>query len=177
MSANRWVVGVTRLVRVNVRAADAAEVDVDHGTPGERLWFRELHEFKLVFPGDQCGMHVCDDRTMIIVSAEIEYADRAARDHAVEITRDIQQATRDDEPGCLAYCFAPDPCVDHRIQVYELWSDAESLAKHFEHPNYFKMRETLGSAGITSAVSRKYEVSRDAPVYNADHTPTAGFDA
>ena len=176
MATDRRVVWITGLIGMDVGSADTAEVNVDHRTAREWFRFGKLHEFKLVFPGDQCRMHVCDDRTMIIVSAEIDYADRAARDHAVELTRDIQQATRDEEPGCLAYCFGADPCVDTRIQVYELWADAESLAKHFEHPNYFTMRETLGAAGLTAAVSRKYEVSRDAPVYGADHTPSADFD-
>lgn len=112
---------------------------------------------------------------MIVVAAAIEYSDAASRDAAIEATRAIQQATRDDEPGCLAYCFAADPCVGTRIQVYELWTDVESLALHFEHPNYRAMRTTLGQFGITSAVSRKFRTDTDEPVYDSQHTPRAAF--
>lgn len=112
---------------------------------------------------------------MIVVAAEIDYADRASRDAAVDAGLEYQAGTRRDEPGCLAYCFAPDPCEDHRIQVYELWEDEASLAAHFEHPNYLKMREVLGSFGITRAWNRKYEVGRHEPVYDDDRRPRADF--
>ncbi len=112
---------------------------------------------------------------MIVVSAEIEYPDQAARDAAVAATRDLQQATRDEEPGCLAYCFAPDPCLPTRIQVYELWEDEASLAAHFEHPNYLNMRTELGKAGLVGAVSHKYRCDLREPVYDETHTPRADF--
>lgn len=112
---------------------------------------------------------------MIIVSAEIDYADRAARDAAIDATRDIQQATRDDEPGCLAYCFAADPCVPTRIQVYELWTDEAALSAHFEHRNYLDMRAKLGEFGIVQAINRKYRTDLDEPVYDDSHTPRADF--
>ena len=48
---------------------------------------------------------------MIIISATLDYASQDDRDRAVEESAPVQQATRDDEPGCRAYCFAPDPCV------------------------------------------------------------------
>ena len=48
---------------------------------------------------------------------------------------------RDEESGCLAYCFAADPSEPNHIQVYELWTDPESLAAHFDHPNYAAMVE------------------------------------
>ena len=60
---------------------------------------------------------------MIIVAGHIDFHDGSSRDAAVEASRPLQQATRSDEPGCLAYCFAADPCDDKRIQVYELWVD------------------------------------------------------
>ena len=56
---------------------------------------------------------------MIIIAGTIEFEDAAHRASALEQSRPLQQATRDDEPGCLAYCFAADPCVSTRIQVYE----------------------------------------------------------
>ena len=85
---------------------------------------------------------------MIIVVAALEFETQAARDHAVSITADVQLATRMEEPGCRDYCFAPDPSVPTRIQVYELWENSDSLTAHFRHPNYLKMVELLAAAGI-----------------------------
>ena len=56
---------------------------------------------------------------MIIISATLNFETKEQRDKAVEITADIQLATRQEEEGCISYCFAADPCVDNRIQVYE----------------------------------------------------------
>ncbi|HAT29162.1 MAG TPA: antibiotic biosynthesis monooxygenase, partial [Gammaproteobacteria bacterium] len=78
---------------------------------------------------------------MIVVVAALKFETQEARDKAVEVTRDVQLATREEEEGCYDYCFAPDPSIPTRIQVYELWEDSESLAAHFEHPNYAKMVE------------------------------------
>ena len=102
---------------------------------------------------------------MIIVVAALEFADQADRDHAVEITKDVQMATRVEEAGCQAYCFAPDPSVPTRIQVYELWDNSESLAAHFTHPNYTKMVELLGSANIVESANQAYLTNRSEPVY------------
>ena len=49
---------------------------------------------------------------MIIVSATLDFESKEQRDRAIEITSDIQLATREEEEGCLSYCFAADPCVD-----------------------------------------------------------------
>lgn len=102
---------------------------------------------------------------MIIVSAILDFADQTARDEAVRLSAPVQQATRDDEPGCQAYCFAADPCVTNRIQVYELWDDEASLAAHFKHPNYWDMVKVFRGIGITGTSNRMYLVARDEPVY------------
>ena len=52
---------------------------------------------------------------MIIVSATLNFESKEQRDRAIEITADIQLATREEEEGCISYCFAADPCVDNRI--------------------------------------------------------------
>ena len=114
--------------------------------------------------------------SLIAVEAAITIADPSTRAALVARTAPIQQATRDDEPGCLVYCFAEDPCQDDLIQVYELWESEEALAAHFEHQNYFDMRTMLGEGGLTGAVSRKHRIDATASVYNAEHTPTASFD-
>ena len=64
---------------------------------------------------------------MIVIAANIDFASAAHRDRAVAESAPVQQATRDEEAGCQAYCFAPDPCVPTRIQVYELWGRRPQL--------------------------------------------------
>ncbi len=102
---------------------------------------------------------------MIIVVAALEFDNQADRDKAVELTKDVQMATREEEEGCHAYCFAPDPSVPTRIQVYELWEDSDTLAAHFKHKNYDKMVEVLGSAGIRESINQAYLVEKGEPVY------------
>jgi quinol monooxygenase YgiN len=102
---------------------------------------------------------------MIIVVAALEFENQADRDHAVEITKDVQMATRVEEAGCHDYCFAPDPSVPTRIQVYELWEDSDALAAHFKHPNYDKMVELLGNANVKQSINQAYLVERGEPVY------------
>ena len=112
---------------------------------------------------------------MIIVVAALEFASQADRDHAVEITADVQMATRTEEAGCRDYCFAPDPAVPTRIQVYELWDDSDSLAAHFEHPNYLKMVELLGNANIRQSINQAYLVERGEPVYGPNGEKKTAF--
>ena len=104
---------------------------------------------------------------MIIVTATLSFRTQADRDGAVERTAPVQKATRDDEPGCLAYCFAADPAEPTHIQVYELWTDADSLAAHFEHPNYADMVELLRtSPGFLASDNRLWAADDRGPVYD-----------
>lgn len=112
---------------------------------------------------------------MIIVVAALEFENQADRDHAVEITKDVQMATRVEEAGCQDYCFAPDPSVPTRIQVYELWDDSDSLAAHFTHPNYLKMVELLGNANIKESINQAYLVERGEPVYGPNGEMKTAF--
>lgn len=106
---------------------------------------------------------------MIIIAATLSFSTREHRDAAVEGSAAIQKATRDDEPGCLAYCFAADPAEPTHIQVYELWTDAERLAAHFEHPNYAAMVELLGTnPGFLASDNRMYVADDRGPVYGPD---------
>lgn len=103
---------------------------------------------------------------MIIITATLSFETQADRDTAVELTSAIQKATRDDEPGCLAYCFAADPAESTHVQVYELWTDPENLAKHFEHPNYARMVEALHTCGgFLKSENRLYAAEDRGPVY------------
>ena len=112
---------------------------------------------------------------MIIVIAALEFANPTDRDRAVEITADVQMATRVEEAGCHDYCFAPDPSVPTRIQVYELWEDSDSLAAHFTHPNYLKMVELLSEANIVESINQAYLVERGEPVYGPNGEKKTAF--
>ena len=111
---------------------------------------------------------------MIIIAGTIDL-DPDRRDACVAASTPIQKATRNDEPGCLAYCFAPDPVVDGRIQVYELWEDQASLAAHFVHPNYLNMRKMFGEFGPRKADNKKYRIGASEAVYDETFTPRADF--
>jgi quinol monooxygenase YgiN len=102
---------------------------------------------------------------MIVVAAHLDYATSEIRNAVVVQSAPIQMATRTDEAGCHAYCFAVDPSIDTRIQVYELWEDQESLAAHFLHPNYEAMKVLLVSNKPSNAWNRMYLVAKDEPVY------------
>ncbi len=114
--------------------------------------------------------------SLVVVEAAITIADPSVRQELIERIAPIQQATRDDEAGCLVYCFAPDPCQHDLIQVYELWESEEAFHAHLDHPNYYRMRKTLGAAGLVSAVHRKHRVDASAPVYDENLVPTGHFD-
>ena len=112
---------------------------------------------------------------MIIIAGTIDFEDEEHRDIALDKSRSLQQATRDDEPGCLAYCFAADPCVSNRIHVYELWTTAENLDDHFDHENYHNMRKALGQSGMVKSDTRKFRIDADDPVYGEDRIASSKF--
>ena len=112
---------------------------------------------------------------MIIVVAKLRFESQADRDRAVALSAPVQLATRQQESGCQAYCFAADPCEPTCIQVYELWDDSESLIAHFDHPNYHDMVALLGSAGIVESINRAYLSERDEPVYSDNAEKKTAF--
>jgi quinol monooxygenase YgiN len=109
----------------------------------------------------------------IVIAGEI-YFDAARRAACLEAGRQFQEATRRDEPGCLAYVFAPDPVDAGTIMVYERWADAASLEAHFLHQNYFDMRGVFAAHGITGASIKKFRIDAEDTVY-VDGVATASF--
>lgn len=106
---------------------------------------------------------------MIIVTATLSFETEADRDNAVLLTSAVQKATRDEEPGCHAYCFAADPAEPTHVQVYELWTDAQSLADHFEHANYAQMVDVLRACGgFVSSENRLWAADDRGAVYGDD---------
>lgn len=111
----------------------------------------------------------------VIVAATLDFATRENRDEAVRLTAPIQLRTREEEAGCHAYCFAADPSVPTRIQVYELWEDRGSLLAHFDHRYYAQMVQALRSVGIVDTWNQVWEAGDHGPVYEADGKPNAAF--
>ncbi len=111
---------------------------------------------------------------MIIIGGYIDL-DPGQRDVAVAASLELQAATVNDEPGCLAYVFVADPLTAGRIRVYEAWGDAESLNAHFQHPNYHAMRAMLGRFERRGSEIAKHEVARSAPVYGPDRVADANY--
>jgi len=109
---------------------------------------------------------------MIVLVGWIDI-DPARRAEVLAASEPLQQGTREDEPGCLAYVFAADPLREGRIAVHEAWSAPESLQAHFAHANYRGMLELLGSAGIRAMDVAKHDVKQSAPVYRPDGVPDA----
>jgi quinol monooxygenase YgiN len=105
---------------------------------------------------------------MIIISAILEFANEVDRDKVIDLTTETQLATRLEEPGCISYCFAPDPAVSNRIQVYELWEDEKSLADHFKHKYYNDMKNFIHSVGVTNTENQMYLIDKHEPVYSAE---------
>ncbi|MGI9603687.1 MAG: putative quinol monooxygenase [Acidimicrobiales bacterium] len=112
---------------------------------------------------------------MIVVAGTADFTTAAGRDEAVATSGRFQQATRNDEAGCLAYYFAPDPVIDTRMVVWELWADEASLAAHFTHDNYFGMQKHLGGFGLAGADFNKYRVDASEPVYDDTMPARADF--
>lgn len=109
---------------------------------------------------------------MIIVVARLVFETQEHRDRAVVTSTEIQGKTRDEEEGCLMYCFAPDPVVPTEIQVYELWEEPEHLEEHFKHPNYAAMVKALNSAGgLLESINRQYVADDRGTVYGDDGAP------
>lgn len=109
----------------------------------------------------------------ILITATIDIDPAHAR-RIIEDARPLIEASRQ-EPGCEAYSWALDPLHPGRVEVFERWTDEAALARHFTLPNYTDMAAHLGTAGPITAVSRKYRVDYDEPVYDDTGTPRADF--
>ena len=114
---------------------------------------------------------------MIIIAGIAEFADQSDRDAAVAAGAPLVKATREEEPGCLAYVFTADSVDPRRIAIYELWEDAATLDAHFQHENYWNMREVFGpyrDRGFKTDVM-KYRIDASDRVYGEDRIATSRF--
>ena len=79
------------------------------------------------------------------------------------------------EPGCIAYDWTLDVFDAGRIHVFEEWESEQTLIQHLAAPSYVNMLAHLGKVGIKAAVTRKYRVDLDEPVYDETGTPRGDF--
>ncbi|MFT4823038.1 MAG: quinol monooxygenase YgiN [Halioglobus sp.] len=112
---------------------------------------------------------------MIIVVAKIIFTNQSERDTFVDLSAPVQLATREQEPGCHAYCFSADPCESSSVQVYELWEDSDSLAAHFIHSNYHAMLELFSKSGSIESINRAHLTLRNEPVYGPNNEIKEAF--
>ena len=112
---------------------------------------------------------------MFIISAVIDFGTEKERDQVIEISTPIQNATREQEVGCISYCFAADPVVANRMQVYELWENEHSVVEHFKHENYKKMLSLFMESNIINSENQIYRIDRHEPVYDVNGNPKESF--
>ena len=80
------------------------------------------------------------------------------------------------QPGCIHYDWSADLNNPARVNVFEEWESEEALASHFAGPQYAGMLGHIGQFGLSNAVSKKYRVDREGPVYGADGKATEAFE-
>lgn len=109
----------------------------------------------------------------IVIAAQID-VDPAKRAETITSGKKwIDGALSQD--GCLRYDWSADGINPSRINVFEEWATEQALANHFAGPQYAGMLAHVGSCGIINAVSAKYLVAAEAPVYGEDGNPTHEF--
>lgn len=109
----------------------------------------------------------------IVIAAQID-VDPAQRQDALKSGKKWIDGALTQE-GCLRYDWSADGNDPARINVFEEWSSEDALAAHFAGPQYAGMRDHIGQFGITNAVSAKYLVAAEAPVYGPDGNATHKF--
>lgn len=110
----------------------------------------------------------------IVIAAQIDL-DPQQRAAALEQAKPHIAAALE-QRGCLAYDWSADGVDPARVNVFEEWESETALAAHFAGPAYAGMRDHIGTFGMVGAVSRKYRVDAEGPVYNAEGVATETFD-
>jgi len=109
----------------------------------------------------------------IVISAQIDL-DPEQRDNALRAAQPWIDGALD-QPGCIHYDWSADLDKPSRVNVFEEWESEESLAAHFAGPQYAGMLGHIGACGLQNAVSKKYRVDAEGPVYGPEGKPTPEF--
>lgn len=110
----------------------------------------------------------------IVVEAKVDI-DPARRDEALAGARPWIEGAQA-QTGCLGYFWTADPHHPARVHVFEEWDSEAALAAHLIGAQYRGMLAHISGYGLTHAISRKFAVAREGPVYNDAGVATAEFD-
>ena len=90
-----------------------------------------------------------------------------------ELSSDILKVRK--QTGCVRYEWAADGVDETQINVLEEWEDAAAVDGHFAGDNFAKIVGIIGSYDIVSMSAKKYGISKEAPVFNAQGKPSSSF--
>lgn len=109
----------------------------------------------------------------ILISAQIDLP-AEKREEALKTAQPFIDGALSQD-GCIHYDWSADLNDPKRVNVFEEWESEDALARHFANKHYAGMLGHLGSFGIENAVSKKYRVDAEGPVYNDEGKPTEKF--
>ncbi len=112
-------------------------------------------------------------KDIIVVAGKIT-VDPARRDAVLAEGAQLMIDTRT-QKGCLDYVWSADPTDPARIYVFERWERQADLAAHLAGDYYRRMRDHMGTAGLTAAETLKYRIDWFEQVYDETMTPRADF--
>ena len=112
-------------------------------------------------------------KDLVIIAGKIR-VDPEKRDGVLEHGAQLMRDTRT-QKGCLDYVWSADPTDPARIYVFERWECIADLAAHLKGEYYLKMRDHMGTAGLTEAETLKYRIDWFEQVYDETMTPRADF--
>ncbi len=109
----------------------------------------------------------------VVIAGTVDVAPEK-RDRALQEARPLIDEALG-EPGCIAYEWTFDAFEPGRIHVFEEWESEQTLCEHLRAPSYLNMLAHLGAVGILGALTRKYRVDLDEPVYDESGKPRGDF--
>jgi quinol monooxygenase YgiN len=112
-------------------------------------------------------------KDVVIIAGKIR-VDPAKRDQVLVDGAQLMVDTRT-QKGCLDYVWSADPTDPARIYVFERWECIADLAAHLKGEFYLRMRDHMGTAGLTEAETLKYRIDWYEQVYDETMTPRADF--
>lgn len=80
------------------------------------------------------------------------------------------------QTGCVKYEWAADACDTTQINVLEEWEDASAVDGHFAGDNFKKIVSLIGTHDIIDMSAKKYGITKEGPVFNAEGKPSSAFD-
>ena len=79
------------------------------------------------------------------------------------------------QTGCIRYNWSADGGDPELINVIEEWADESAVDGHFAGENFAKIVGIIGQYDIINMSAKKYGISHEGPVFNAEGKPTSDF--